>query len=77
MGYITSPLLAGARATCRFNITVINGYRRVASHVRHEASSSTTLDYIMEDSRFDLRVLPLEGFRGDLFRDDFAYAIDT
>jgi hypothetical protein len=56
IAYTTSPELHGAVARCEFNITVINGFQRLAAYIRHEQTLSSLTDYIVDDSRFDLRV---------------------
>lgn len=56
MSYTTSPVWIGGVSNCTFSIQVINGYRKDAIYIRHETSTSSTLDYVLEDSQFDLRV---------------------
>jgi serine/threonine protein kinase len=75
--YTSATLDVGGALTCRFVVTVINGFSFQATFIGHDAFSSAVYDYIVEDSRADPRVLAPQPFTGDILTRDFAYGIES
>ncbi|EDQ86451.1 uncharacterized protein MONBRDRAFT_38456 [Monosiga brevicollis MX1] len=74
--YETTPLSNGDVLVCEFNITAINGFRQDLDYLRYETiDAGLGIDYLMEDSMYDRRMLRPEAFAGNLDRASFAYGI--
>ncbi|EDQ86538.1 uncharacterized protein MONBRDRAFT_28239, partial [Monosiga brevicollis MX1] len=74
--YETTPLTTGDTLVCAFNITAINGFSQTAEYLRFEnLGNGVAIDYVMEDTVYDRRMLRPEAFQGSLERESFAYGV--